>query len=59
VNGLQGAAQDLLGLGPAGRAIAAAHLASDDGGAKGVFGAAVCRIDRRGRDGSRTALGFY
>ena len=44
VNGLKNAAEDLLRLGAARRAIAAADFAGDDGGAQRVFGAPVRRV---------------
>ena len=41
------AGEDLLGVGALAGAVAAAHLADDDGGPDGLFGAPVGGVDRR------------
>ena len=45
--GTYDAGEDLLGVGALAGAVAAAHLADDDGGSDGLFGALVGGVDRR------------
>ena len=45
--GAHDAGEDLLGVGALAGAVAAAHLADDDGGPDGLFGAPVGGVDRR------------
>ena len=45
--GAYDAGEDLLGVGALAGAVAAAHLADDDGGPDGLFGAPVGGVDRR------------
>ena len=45
--GANDAGEDLLGVGALPGAVAAAHLADDDGGPDGLFGAPVGGVDRR------------
>ena len=45
--GAYDAGEDLLGVGALSGAVAAAHLADDDGGPDGLFGAPVGGVDRR------------
>ena len=45
--GTYDAGEDLLGVGALAGAVAAAHLADDDGGSDGLFGAPVGGVDRR------------
>ena len=44
--GAHDAGQDLLGVGAVAGAVAAAHLADDDGGPDGLFGAPVGGVER-------------
>ena len=53
MNGVEEAAQDLLGLGAAHRAIAAADFAGDHGGAQCVFGAPVGGVNGVGLEQKR------